>query len=197
MAKVFSLNEKEKQVCVGLARRSIKNFFENNSALRLSDAELKKLPKKLFEKKACFVTLNTGRERDLRGCIGHLQAIQELYKDVLDNAVSAAFEDHRFPPLSERELANLHIEVSILTDPVDFEFSFPEVLYKELRPGKDGLIIKKGHYSATFLPSVWKELPKKEDFLGQLCMKAGLSAEEWKRPGMKAQRYEAIKAIEK
>ena len=43
----------------------------------------------------------------------------------------------------------------------------------------DGVIIRKGHASATFLPQVWEQLPEPEDFLSHLCMKAGLPSNAW------------------
>jgi AMMECR1 domain-containing protein len=44
----------------------------------------------------------------------------------------------------------------------------------------DGVIIRKGHTSATFLPQVWEQLPRPEDFLTHLCTKAGLPSDAWK-----------------
>lgn len=210
MEKKFSLNEKEKRFCTSLACQSINYFLANNSILSLDESETQKVPKKLLEKKACFVTLmlrgeqpstkrGTSREPGwrLRGCIGHLQAIQSLYKDIIENSVNAAFEDPRFPALSENEFDYIKIEVSVLTDPIDLPFSDSKDLLKKLHVGKDGLIIRKGYNSATFLPSVWEELPKKEEFLSHLCRKAGLASDAWKGPGLVVQRYEAIKAKEK
>jgi AMMECR1 domain-containing protein len=44
---------------------------------------------------------------------------------------------------------------------------------------------------------VWQEIKSKEEFLSHLCMKAGLRPDEWKFPGLKVQKYYAIKAEEK
>jgi AMMECR1 domain-containing protein len=59
----------------------------------------------------------------------------------------------------------------------------------------DGLIIEKGYQSATFLPQVWEQLPEKEEFLGHLCMKAGLSANEWKKGTLTVYTYQ-VQAFE-
>jgi AmmeMemoRadiSam system protein A len=190
----FFLSDEEATYCTTLARKSIDFALANDSLLVLSADELKSVPKKLLEKKACFVTLTTSGE--LRGCIGHLAAIQPLYLDIIENAFSAAFSDPRFPALSKKEFSKIKIEVSVLTSPEELNFSGPSDLLKKLVPKKDGLIITKGQRSATFLPSVWEELPEKEDFLSHLCMKAGLDAKEWLAPGLKVQRYYAIKASE-
>ncbi|MFA5357889.1 MAG: AmmeMemoRadiSam system protein A [archaeon] len=191
MPQSFSLNKKEKFFCVSLARRSIKYFFDTGGLMPLEEKEISK---KLFEKKACFVTLTM--KGNLRGCIGHLEAIQPLYIDIIENAVNAAFRDSRFSPLERTELSALKIEVSILTDAIEMKFSSPADLLKKISAGKDGLILQKRGCSATFLPSVWEELLTKEEFLSHLCLKAGLSPDEWRLPGVKVFKYGAIKAIE-
>jgi AmmeMemoRadiSam system protein A len=191
----FDLNAKEKKFCVELARKSISFSLQNEGVLELDREEQFHLPKNLLEKKACFVTLKINNT--LRGCIGHLVAIQPLYLDIIENAFSAAFSDPRFPPLHGKEFSKLKIEVSVLTDPFDFEFKDANELLKGLVVGKDGLIIRKGYANATFLPSVWQEIKSKEEFLSHLCMKAGLRPDEWKFPGLKVQKYYAIKAEEK
>ena len=43
----------------------------------------------------------------------------------------------------------------------------------------DGVILRDGMKSATFLPQVWEQLPRTEDFLSRLCLKAGLAANAW------------------
>ena len=189
--KEFSLDAKEKKFCLGLAKRSVEYSLQNNCLLKLDEKEIKKIPKKLLEEKACFVTLMIGK--DLRGCIGHLTAFQPLYKDIIESAYAAAFSDSRFNSLRKEEFSTLKFEVSVLTDPLGFDFSGAEDLLKKISPGKDGLIISKGFNQATFLPSVWEDLPKKEDFLRHLCLKAGLNADEWKKPGLRVKKYHTIK----
>lgn len=215
---VFSLNAKEKKECLALARKSIDYFFQHRDTWAPTEGELKEIPSKLKKEKACFVTLmisgaeapvgktgSAGKKKSaskrkvlrLRGCIGHLQAIQPLYKDIIENAVSSAFNDMRFSALTEWEFPLVKIEVSVLTDPEPLEYENSTDLLKKIKEGKDGLIIKKGYFSATFLPSVWEEIKKKEDFLSHLCAKAGLSPGEWREGKLEVQRYYAIKAKEK
>jgi hypothetical protein len=50
----------------------------------------------LAEPGATFVTLTQGGQ--LRGCIGSLEAYRPLAIDVAENALAAAFRDHRFAP---------------------------------------------------------------------------------------------------
>jgi AmmeMemoRadiSam system protein A len=79
---------------------------------------------------------------------------------VRDNALNAAFHDPRFSPLSKKELNRVHIEVSVLSEPVPLTYTDADDLLSRLRPGIDGVIIKKGLASATFLPQVWEQLPQ-------------------------------------
>ena len=187
--KEFSLNLKEKKVCVELARKSIKFSIDNECLLKLTKNELDFIPKKLFEKKACFVTLKINNQ--LRGCIGNLVPYDELYNQIIKNAYSAAFSDPRFSQLKKDELNDVDIEVSILTEPKKLFFQDAKDLLKKITK-KDGIILSKGTQCATFLPSVWEEISKKEDFLSCLCQKAGLDANEWKKGTVSIQVYHSV-----
>jgi AmmeMemoRadiSam system protein A len=191
MAKEFSLNKTEKDFCLALAKKSIEYSICSDTLLKLPDNEIKKLPKKLLEKKACFVTLKLNGK--LRGCIGHLVAHKPLYSDIIENAYASAFCDPRYNALSRKELCDIAIEISVLTDAIEIKFKDCNDLLKQIKPKKDGLIISRGYSSATFLPSVWEEIKSKEEFLSQLCIKADLDSDSWKRPGMKIQKYNSIK----
>ncbi len=126
---------------------------------------------------ASFVTLT--KRGELRGCIGSLLAHQSLIDDVSQNACNAAFEDPRFPPVREAELGDIHIEVSILSEPKKISFRSPQDLLSKVNPTM-GIILRKGPASATFLPQVWEELPAKVDFFEHLSIKAGLPKDGWK-----------------
>ena len=126
----------------------------------------------------CFVTLKTrGR---LRGCIGQFTSDRPLVELVVEMAEASASKDPRFfdHPLSVRDLANLEIEISVLSplartdDPLS------------LRLGIDGIYIKRGYAAGCFLPQVATETGwSKEEFLSCCCShKAGLPADAWKDP---------------
>ena len=106
----------------------------------------------------------------LRGCIGSLEAHRPLGEDVAGNALSAAFRDPRFQPLSVDELTRTRIEVSLLEAAQPFAFSDEADALARLRPGVDGLILHYGQRRATFLPQVWESLPKPRQFLQQLFL---------------------------
>ena len=141
------------------------------------------------KKTGCFVTLNKGNE--LHGCIGSIMPQEELYNCVIGNAINAAVNDPRFVPLKAEELSQIKIEVSVLTVPQNLSFSSPEDLLAKLRPEIDGVILEEGGKSATFLPQVWKQIPGKDDFLRNLCVKAGLAAECWKSKSRQVYTYQA------
>jgi AmmeMemoRadiSam system protein A len=136
--------------------------------------------------RAAFVTLH--QHGQLRGCIGHLEAVQPLVQDVAENAFAAAFRDPRFPPVGASELDALHIEISVLTPPQPMQFSSEADLLAQIEPGRDGLILVEGRARGTFLPSVWASLPQPEAFLRHLKLKAGLPQGHWS-PEIRISRY--------
>lgn len=131
----------------------------------------------LAERGATFVTLT--RNGELRGCIGSLRAYRPLREDVEANARAAAFDDPRFAPLAERELAAIRVEVSLLDEPEDMAFTDQADALAQLRPGIDGVILTHGAQRATFLPQVWESLPDPARFVAQLKIKAGLPPGLW------------------
>jgi MEMO1 family protein len=135
-----------------------------------------------------FVTLKI--DNQLRGCIGNLSATVPIPVGVRDNALNAAFHDPRFSALRKKELDEVHIEVSVLSEPIPLVYNDTDDLLARLRPGIDGVIIKKGFASATFLPQVWDQLPQPELLLSHLCAKAGLPAEQWREGDLEVQVYQ-------
>ncbi len=126
-----------------------------------------------------FVTLTINKQ--LRGCIGNLDSTESILAGIKRNAVNAAFHDPRFSPLKAHELDRVDIEISILTEPHRLEYRDSKDLLSKLRVHVDGVILSKGPASATFLPQVWEQLPRPDQFLSHLCMKAGLPADDWKK----------------
>jgi len=131
----------------------------------------------LKEQGATFVTLKIDGE--LRGCIGSLKPFQSIINDLQDNAISAAFRDPRFPPLSKEELEKIDIEVSLLGEPEAITFRDQDDALSQLMPGVDGIIFEAGRHRSTFLPQVWEQLPTPRMFMAHLKQKAGLTADFW------------------
>ena len=131
------------------------------------------------KKRGTFVTLKI--KNQLRGCMGCLTPSETILEGIQRNAINAAFNDPRFPALTPVELDRAKIDISILTSPRELKYTNGNDLLEKLRPNIDGVIINKGLARSTFLPQVWEQLPRTEDFLAHLCRKAGLSPDEWKK----------------
>jgi AmmeMemoRadiSam system protein B/AmmeMemoRadiSam system protein A len=165
------LTEEDKKQLLDFARESIVHFLDKQQMLDVSDANLSK---RLKVARAAFVTLN--KNHQLRGCIGDIFPRQPLYKSVISNAVNAAVSDPRFYPVSKDELKDITIEISALTPPKLVGS------YQDIRIGTDGVVLKKGGYSAVFLPQVAPEQNwSRDEMLTHLSLKAGLPADAWKQ----------------
>jgi AmmeMemoRadiSam system protein A len=140
---------------------------------------------------ASFVTLT--KHGELRGCIGSLEPRRPLALDVRENAVAAAFNDPRFPPLRPSELDDLCVEVSVLSPPEPLSYDGPADLIAQLHPGVDGVVVERGWNRATFLPQVWEKLPDPHQFLQHLCLKAYLPADAYRHPGLDVYTYQVEK----
>ena len=164
----------QRATLIEVARRSIESGLETGRPLVVTPSEYHRDLKAV---RASFVTLQIRGQ--LRGCIGHLEAVQPLVVDVAENAFAAAFRDPRFNPLTRVEWPNVDLHLSILTAPQRLVVSDEADLIAQLRPGEDGLILQDGPNRGTFLPSVWESLPQAADFLMHLKSKAGLAANHW------------------
>ncbi len=187
MTQSSRISEEKGKILVELARKSIAERLGAESQGREGLQE--KLSDEFFDsRRGTFVTLT--KNGQLRGCIGSLVPDNPIREGVKENAVNAAFHDPRFPELSRKELDQIRIEVSLLSEPRPLDYKDADDLLQKIRPHTDGVILKKGMHSATFLPQVWEQLPEKEMFLSQLCMKAGLSADAWKKGDLEILTYQ-------
>jgi AmmeMemoRadiSam system protein A len=185
MDSLQSLNEEQGQLLVKLARQTIEEKLDRRSIKVdpefMTDSVFK-------EKRGTFVTLTINKQ--LRGCIGNLDSTDSIVDGIERNAINAAFRDPRFPPLKADELDRVDIEVSILTEPQPLEYRDSKDLLSKLRVNVDGVILRKGSASATFLPQVWEQLPQPEKFLSHLCTKAGLPGDTWRKGNLDILTYQ-------
>jgi AmmeMemoRadiSam system protein A len=135
---------------------------------------------------ASFVTLR--REGELRGCVGRLEAVEPLVRDVARSAYRAACADTRFERVLPHELTGLELKISVLSPLEPLRVASEAELLAALRPGVDGLVLREGARGATFLPAVWESLSAPEDFLRELLRKAGLPERHWS-PTLRFERY--------
>jgi AmmeMemoRadiSam system protein A len=173
----------QRATLLDVARRCIEHGLDHSQPLVVIPSEYHRDLKAI---RASFVTLQ--KRGELRGCIGHLQAVQPLVVDVAENAFAAAFRDTRFFPLSRAEWPEVDVHISVLSEPRPLSFTDEADLLAQLHPGEDGLILTDGPNRGTFLPSVWESLPDPKDFLTHLKIKAGLAANHWSDQ-VKVERY--------
>jgi AmmeMemoRadiSam system protein A len=121
-----------------------------------------------------FVTLHcNGR---LRGCVGQVESAGPLAEVVVRSAINAALYDFRFPPVETEEVAELEIEISVLS-PLDL--ITPEAVIV----GRHGLMVVKGEKAGLLLPQVATERHwASKRFLEETCAKAGLPTDAWRDP---------------
>lgn len=124
-----------------------------------------------------FVTFWKGKA--LRGCMGSFVATDDIPAAVQE-VTESSLQDPRFKsnPVSATELAELTIEVSILSTPAATNDPLSLVL------GRHGIIVRRQEESGCFLPQVAAERGwTAEEFLATCCTtKAGLAADAWKHP---------------
>lgn len=157
-----------------VARRSIRHGLETGAELPI---DVEPYPPALRAWRATFVTLHVAGA--LRGCTGTLEATAPLVADVAHNAWRSAFRDPRFAPFDASELTGLSVSVSVLSPLEPLRVASEAALLAALRPGLDGLVLREGSASATFLPAVWKSLPTPREFVAELKRKAGLPSAHW------------------
>jgi len=168
------ISEKSGEYLVELAKKTVVYYLETGKKLEVPDNH----PIELDEKLGVFVTLN--KNNNLRGCIGYAEPIETAINATIDVAIAAAFNDPRFPEVSEDEYDKLEFEVTVLTQPELIEIAHPEQYFDEIEIGRDGLIVQKGYSRGLLLPQVAVENALDvENFLEHTCMKAGNSADSW------------------
>lgn len=167
----FELNEEEKKTLLNIARQSIKEYIRND---QIPEFDPDQMSETLRKETGVFVTLQKGEE--LRGCIGRFSADKPLYELVGHIAVASATQDMRFSAITEDELDDITVEISVLTPMEEVES------IDEIELGTHGVYVQKGGMSGTLLPQVAEKYDwTKEEFLGHCARdKAGIGWEGWK-----------------
>jgi len=170
------LTEARREELLTLARTTITGYLESKEIPDYETGD-----PALTRRSGAFVTLkehgnpSTGLRASLRGCIGHMRANQPLYQVVQQMAVAAATGDPRLSPLTQEELANITVEISVLSP-------FRRVTdVEQIQVGTHGLMIFKDGQQGLLLPQVpveegWGQM----QFLDNLCLKAGLPGDCWR-----------------
>lgn len=132
---------------VSLAYDAIVEYLATQTKLKPSGM----LPPEMLKKRAgVFVSLHNKKDHALRGCIGtFLPVEQNIAREIISNAISAALDDPRFPPMTQQDADTIEISVDIL--------SAPEQVFDvgTLDPKKYGLLVKnKAGRAGLLLPDI-------------------------------------------
>ena len=180
------ISESEGAELVRLARRAVETYLQASTVIR---------PEQDSDSAGVFVTLSyltRNKEEHLRGCIGFPLPEKKLRQSVVEAAIAAATEDPRFPPVDMPELENMIFEISVLTLPEEIKAK-PADYKKEIKIGRDGLILRWRYGSGLLLPQVPVELKwGVDEYLANICYKAGAPADAWLDPASRLYRFQAI-----
>ncbi|MGC8802511.1 MAG: AmmeMemoRadiSam system protein B [Bacteroidales bacterium] len=165
------LEPNDKQNLLTIAQNTLEQYVKEHTKYQIPHSLI---TPNLQQKAGAFVTLR--KDSKLRGCIGTFQPRYSLYLTIRNLTISSAAYDHRFDPVEENELPLIDIEISVLT-PLKKIHNIDEI-----EIGKDGIFLKKGIFSGTFLPQVATQMHwTKEEFLGHCARdKAGIGWNGWK-----------------
>lgn len=174
----------EEDFPVLLAKRTIEDYLRSGKVI----SPPSRIPE-VFQKKAgTFVSLH--KKGRLRGCIGtYLPTQDNLANEIIKNAISAATQDPRFPPVDTSEIKDLEISVDVLSKPE------PVKSKRELDPKKYGVIVSKGWQRGLLLPDL-EGVDTVERQLEIAKQKAGLggtSVEQLEIQRFTVTRYEMVK----
>lgn len=162
-----------------LARDTLAVYLDTGKkpAVQVNDAAL-------HRECGVFVSLHQGNR--LRGCIGTFTSSEPLYSTVQEMAISAGTRDPRFAPVRSRELAELDIEISVLSPLHEIDE------LSEIEVGKHGIYITKGYNRGVLLPQVAVQYGwGRDEFLDNTCLKAGLPADTWRRESITMEIFSA------
>jgi uncharacterized protein len=185
------ISDHEGEQLVKIARQAVETFLIDNVVLSIPDENA------FAEKMGVFVTLiklngKTG-QGGLRGCIGFPLPEKRLFESVVEAAITAATGDPRFPPLAQTELPRTVFEVSILTPLELIQVKHPSEYYEHIKVGRDGLVLRWEGGSGLLLPQVAEEMGWDiDDYLSNICYKAGAAADTWVMPTSKLYKFQAF-----
>jgi AmmeMemoRadiSam system protein A len=159
---------------VKLAKDTIEEYVRNGGIIKPPS----NLPDEMTGKAGVFVSIK--KKGELRGCIGTLQPTRKnIALEIIQNAVSSATQDPRFPPVTPAEIDELEYSVDVLSEPERISGK------EELDPKKYGVIVKSGENRGLLLPDL-EGVDTSEEQIRIAAMKAGIYSAE----GMELYRFE-------
>ena len=159
---------------VRLARFSLESYISGGKTLHLKDLkgdEWSNLPDELYSHRAgAFVSIH--KNGALRGCIGTIAPTCDcVAEEILQNAISAASNDPRFPMITPDELPWLEISVDVLGKPE--AISSTELLDVK----RYGVIVSSGGRRGLLLPNL-DGVDSVNQQINIACQKAGIAPGE-------------------
>ncbi|MEK0326291.1 MAG: TIGR00296 family protein [Nitrosopumilus sp.] len=185
---ITRLSKSDGPFLVQVAKRAIEKYVKIGERDKLLD----NLPPHLMSKRGVFVTITMilNGETIPRGCVGYPRPTLPLVESVRDLAIKAASEDPRYSSLAPGELDQIQIEVSVLSLPKMILVKKPIEYPNKIQVGRDGLILEWSGGSSLLLPQVAEEQGwDSEEFLCNLCMKAGAPIDQWLSPEVKMYKF--------
>jgi len=174
----FRVSNEDRSTLLALARRAISHVV-----FHLDFPDLPPPSGRLAQLGAAFVSLRCNGK--LRGCVGRTSSDNTLAETVVQCAISAAFQDPRFRPVGNEEMAALRIEISVLSELLPLP---PE----EIQVGLHGILVIRDAHRGLLLPQVAVERNwSVERFLEEACRKAGLASDAWRDPEAKLHAFTA------
>jgi hypothetical protein len=135
--------EKEHHPVVELAQETIAQYVREHRTIKPPP----ELAPEMQQQAGVFVSLH--KQGMLRGCIGTIQPRQpNVAQEVIQNAISAATQDPRFPPVRPSEVGDLEISVDILMPPEPIDSM------DQLDPKRYGVVVESGWRRGLLLPDL-------------------------------------------
>jgi AmmeMemoRadiSam system protein B/AmmeMemoRadiSam system protein A len=150
---------------VRLAKQTVETYVKEGKTLKPGE-----LTPEMKEKAGVFVSIHKFGE--LRGCIGTFEPVKDnVAEEIINNAISSATSDPRFPPVAPNELGDLDYSVDVLTTPQPIDSQ------DQLDPRRYGVIVESGFRRGLLLPDL--EGVDTVDYQIDICrQKAGIMPDE-------------------
>ncbi len=158
-----------KDLYLDLAQKTVEEYVKTEKIISPPD----NLPREMMTKRAGVFTSIHTKSGELRGCIGTFLPCQKcLAQEIIHNAIGAATQDPRFPPVTENELSDLIYSVDILSEPK------PVTAISRLNPKTYGLIVSTADGRRGLLLPDLEGVNSVEQQVEICKQKAGISEDE-------------------
>jgi AmmeMemoRadiSam system protein A len=185
MADVYLPADSQRRL-IGVSRKTLEDFVCGRATAPAESND----PCLETKNYGAFVTLFKNHE--LRGCVGSCAALGSLWRTVIEMTQAAASRDRRMEPIQHSELADIRIDISVLSQFIDVDDPLL------LEPGEHGLYVGRKGKRGVLLPQVAVERGwDMQTFLEQTCVKADLPKNAWRWTDTRVRSFTALIIVEK